>query len=293
MNDQEVTMVVRQSVEGARMDLTEERILGRGRAIRAGRRRRVAAGVTAVASAGAAAIAAAVFVPGSTAPATQQAQDTAYVVSHVSQALDALPTSVILFLRHTATGPRSEVTESWDRGDNDRTEIFDAGKPVSEHGFAGKGTTITSVDISYQDKTWSRSAGHFSTRSASASERAATAGTFTCVLASDSGIPDNAKMMAGILRTLVSCGTLKADGTAPLGGATAIRLTMPGTPAAAGTIITWYVNPATYLPIHETVTQRGFLLSSLDFQWLPPTAANLARLSLPAAPQGFTRIPMP
>jgi hypothetical protein len=303
MNDQELTAAVRQSVEGARMDVPEEQITSRGRAIRATRRRRMAAGVTAAATAGAAAIAAAVFVPGSAAPAVfvpgsaapavQQAQDTAYVISHVTQALDTVPTSSILFLRHNATGPGSEVTESWDRGANDRTEVFSAGQLISEHGFTSTGTKITSVNISYQNKTWSRSAGHLSTRPASSSERAAAVGTFTCALANDSGIPDNAKMMAGILRTLVSCGTLKADGTATVGGATAIRLTMPGTPASARTTITWYVNPATYLPIHETVTQQGTLLSSLDFQWLPPTAANRARLSLPAAPQGFAQVAMP
>jgi hypothetical protein len=293
MNDQELTAAVRQSVEGARMDVPEEQITSRGRAIRATRRRRVTAGVTAVAAAGAAAIAAAAFVPGSAAPAVQQAQDTAYVISHVSQALDTMPTSAILFLRDTPIGPGSEVSESWDRGANDRTEVFSAGRLVAEHGFTSTGTAITSVDISYRDKTWSRSAGHLSTRPASASERAAAAGTFTCALAKDSGIPDNAKMMAAILRTLVSCGTLKTDGTATVGGANAIRLTMPGTPASASTTITWYVSPATYLPIQETVTQRGTLLSTLDFQWLPPTAANLARLSLPAAPQGFAQVAMP
>lgn len=79
---------------------------------------------------------------------------------------------------------------------------------------------------------------------------------------------------------------LKADGTATVDGVTAIRLTEP---TNDGVTASWYVNPATYLPIRRTVTQRGVLLSTVAFQWLPRTAANLARLSLPVAPRGFAQ----
>jgi DNA-directed RNA polymerase specialized sigma24 family protein len=70
---------------------------------RRARRARATAALTTLPLA-AAAIAAAVFLPR---PATRHAQDTAYVVSHVAQALDAVPASTIFFgwrhIRRTVT----------------------------------------------------------------------------------------------------------------------------------------------------------------------------------------------
>jgi hypothetical protein len=283
MNDQELTATVRQSVEGARMEVPEEQITSRGRAIRAARRRRLAAGVTAIATAGAVAIAAALILPGGS--ATPAAQDTAYVVSHATQALTAVPASTIFFMQSTTTRPGSEVTDRWERGLQTRVEEFASGQLVSDRGSAFTSTTRTSVQINYRDRTWSRSAFHFGKPSAAAP--AGAQGSFTCDSANEIfGIPDNPSLMAASLRSWESCGWLKADGTATVGGVTAIRLT---TATDGGFTTTWYVSPATYLPIRETVTRRGILLSTLDFQWLPPTAANLAKLALPAVPPGFTQ----
>jgi RNA polymerase sigma-70 factor (ECF subfamily) len=112
--------------------------------------------------------------------------------------------------------------------------------------------------------------------------------TIPCGSADDAiGISVNAKAIADQLRSRESCGLLKADGTATVGGVTAIRLTEP---TNDGVTASWYVNSATYLPIRRTVTQRGVLLSTDAFQWLPRTAANLARLSLPVAPRGFAQV---
>jgi hypothetical protein len=287
MNDHELTSAVRQSVEGARMDVPEEKITSRGRAIRA-TRRRLAAGATAIASAGAAAIATTLVLPG---PAAPPAQDTAYIVSHATQALDAVPAGAIFYMKLTPTLPGAEASETWQRGLSVRTELFASGQLVSETGSAVTSTTKTSVDISYPNKTWSRSALRVVAPSApSAAANARADGTFTCDSANKTfGIPDNASMMAASLRSWESCGWLKADGTATVGGVTAIRLTMP---ADGSSTTTWYVSPATYLPIRRTVTRDGTLLSTLDFEWLAPTAANLASLSLPAAPHGFTEVPM-
>ncbi len=275
---------VRQSVEGAHMDVPEEQVTSRGRAIRATRRRRVAAGVTAIAAAGAAAVAAALILPDPAAPA---AQDTAYVVSHATQALTAVPAGTIFFMQSSTTRPGPEVRDTWARGSQLRVEEFASGQLVSESGFAVTSTTRTTFQISYRDRTWSRASRHLGTPSApSAAAQAGAQGAFTCDSANESGIPDNASMMAALLHSWESCGWLKADSTAAVGGVTAIRLT---TPTDGGFTTTWYVSPATYLPIRETVTRWGTLLSTLDFQWLPPTTANLAKLDLPAVPRGFTR----
>lgn len=288
MNDHELTTLLQKSVAAARMSVPEEQITGRGRAIRTGHRRRVAAGVTAAVSAGAAAIAAVAFLPGSAAPAPRHAQDTAYVISHVTHALDAVPASTIFFMRMTI-GPHSAVTDTWARGARMRTErMTPAGHLVFESGFAATSTTVTTVNVNYLGKTWSRSARGVSPLS-SAAAKARAAASSACNSPNGFAITDNASNMAASLRSWVSCGSLKADGTASIGGVTAIKLTT----LMNGVTYTWYVSPATYLPTRMTTTRPGILLAQEDFQWLPPTTANLAQLNLPAAPRGFTQVSMP
>jgi hypothetical protein len=287
MNDQELTIAVRRSVAGAHMDVPEEQITSRGRAIRTGRRRRVAAGVTAVASAAMAAIAAAVFLPGAAAPAVQQAQDTAYVTSHVTQSLDAVSPSTILYTQDTSG---SAVTLMWHRGSQGRQEAFMAGKLQFDVGYALNGTTLKTAHVDYTDKTWWRSTGPLG-RPSSIAPWGVAAGDDTCAGAesSESGIFQSANLMVVELRILVSCGTLKADGTATVDGVPAIKLTGPTT---QGSTVTWYVSSATYLPISKTIAYPDSVLS-IDMQWLAPTAANLANLDLPTAPRGFTQVPPP
>ena len=124
MNDQDLTTALRKSVEGACMSVPEEQITSRSRAIRAARRRRVAAGATAAVSAGVAAVAATALLP---APAAPAAQDTAYVVSHVARALDAVPSGSVFHLR-SAIG-NSAVTDMWAMGTSSRIQRTTPGWP--------------------------------------------------------------------------------------------------------------------------------------------------------------------
>jgi hypothetical protein len=240
------------------------------------RRARVTAALTTLPVA-AAAVAAAVVLSGPAAPAAQQAQDTAYVASHVTQALDAVPASTIMYMQIT-WALHSVVNDRWASGRRLRTETFRAGQLVSESASTGTNTS-TSVNVNYRDRTWSRSTeslGPFS----------ATAPAMSCANAGDQPIYANPSWMAAEIRTIVSCGLLKADGTATAGGVTAIRL------ASKDNSATWYVSPATYLPIRITTTQpgTGTLILQIDFQWLPPTTANLAKMNLPVPPAGFTQV---
>jgi hypothetical protein len=277
MSDQELTTAVRESVSGARMNVPAEQIASRGRAIHVAHRRRVAAGVTAAVSAGAAAIAAAIVLPGPPAPATQ---DTAYVVSHVNQALDAVPADTIMFSRFDNG---SGETYEWANGHETRSEAFTAtGQLTYEIGWAHTGTAITSVTIDYKDRTWWRSVTSVPVGTPSAKASAASSVCADHFL----GVFPDVSATAAEFRAEVSCGHLKADGTATVGGVTAIKLT-----DAADAGFVWYVSSTTYLPIRATLAQPdGRFFWQQDFQWLPPTTANLANLSLPTPPQGFTRV---
>jgi hypothetical protein len=246
----------------------------------------VAAGVIAVVSAGAAAIAAVAVLPGTARPAAQHAQDTAYVVSHAAQALDAVPAGTVFYMRQAIVS-QPTVIETWARGPAQRIEkVTPAGQVVSESGTVVAGTTITSVQVSYQHKTWARSSGHLGRLPAAAKGSAAV----SCDVARTGfPIPENASGLAASLRTWASCGALKASGTATIGGVTAIRLTH----VLNGVTYSWYVSPATYLPFRMTTSRPGILLVQDDYRWLQPTTVNLAMLSLPAAPHGFTKVSMP
>jgi hypothetical protein len=279
MTDQELTTAVRKSVNGARMSVPEEQIASRGRAIRAGRRRRLAAGVTAAMSAGAAAIAAAVFLlPGPAAPATQ---DTAYVVSHATQALDAVPAGTIVQVRQDATS--LGVTKIWAGDGKLRIERFTrAGKLSSDFGSSTTRTAFTQVTVNYSDKTWARASGP--------PVASPTTPSFTCAsVSAEFGIYVNPSREAAWLRTAVSCGTLKADGTATVDGVSAIKLVMASV-KVKGASLTLYVSPKTYLPVRLMSISAGHShVMQADYQWLPPTTANLAKLDLPAVPRGFTQ----
>ena len=197
-------------------------------------------------------------------------------------ALDAVPASTILYTQVT-WALQSVVTDRWASGQQMRTEVFSAGQLVSDSASTGT-STLTSVYVDYRDRTWSRSTGSVGPLSAKAP-------AVSCSNAGDRVQPifSNPSWVAAEFRTLVSCGLLKADGTATAGGVTAIRLAMSGD---GGYTAIWYVSPATYLPIRLTITRAGTgtLVLQADYQWLPPTTANLAKLNLPVPPAGFTQL---
>lgn len=255
------------------------------------RRRAGARAIAAAATAAAAGVAATVFLARPAAPATPT---TGYVVSHLTQALDAMPASTVVFDRTTytppGTGPGSYPTDSWTSDGRMRQEIFtQAGRLVVDHGYVltddrhdRTQTTLTTVAVEYQTKTWWRSVG------AGPRRRRSRPVTPTCDTTRPNTIAFNPSAMAAAIRLEVSCGTLKADGTATIDGVTAIKLdaTMPHM------TMTYWVNPATYLPVRITVTRGpGIPAMQDDFQWLPPTAANLAKVNLPVPPPGFRQVP--
>lgn len=243
---------------------------------RRARRARITAALTALPVA-AAASAAAIVLPHQ--PSTPTAQDTAYVVSHVTQALDAMPADTVTY--RSTEEPNGNVIDSWFSSSGSRIEFLtQTGQPTADNVTTFTRTTSTSVHVNYQNKTWSRSVG---------AGYVAPAAHFTCAEASAVENFGNPSLMAAFLRTKVSCGDLKADGTATVNGVKTIKLSLTG--VKNGASATYYVNPQTYLPARFTVVfGPGKPATQEDFQWLAPTAANLAKLDLPAAPQGFTRV---
>ncbi len=232
-------------------------------------------------------MAATVILSGRARLATQtQTQTTAYVVSHVTQALDAMPADTIMFNRMTflppGQGPGYYARDVWATRGRSRFETFtQAGQLVMDAGSSITPTAWKTVLVDYQNKTWWRSA----------SPGIHLAGPvppikWTCSNTQPGTIVGNATDMAAQVRTAVSCDELKADGTGTVDGVTAVKLAGNW----GGATVTYWVNATTYLPVRMTMTWGYGLVRQIDLHWLPPTAANLAKLNLPVPPAGFTQV---
>jgi hypothetical protein len=87
------------------------------------------------------------------------------------------------------------------------------------------------------------------------------------------------------IRHQLSCGEYTVVGRQQVDGVDAIKL------SGDRGLETLWVDPATYLPV-RTIMGPPQGRSQADFQWIAPTPANLAQLSV-KVPAGFTRVPAP
>jgi hypothetical protein len=91
------------------------------------------------------------------------------------------------------------------------------------------------------------------------------------------------------LRTSIVNGDLKVVRKTELDGQPVLELTTRSKDASKGSTETWWVNPATYLPV-RTLTSDSEVTIQIDYGFLPPTPANIAEVKVPI-PAGFTRTP--
>jgi hypothetical protein len=289
---------------------------------------RPAAGMTAALAAGAVALAV-IEVPGLVHGGAQGgAVDTAYVLKQVDSALQAAGPGEIAQMTvtthpmaagstggphgvsHGAAGP-VVTAEEWSYGDQWR--------------FAGNGTSANPIldmgyspsagytEVSYKQRAWARSrelglpppglAGSPKSQPVPVSG-APVSGTPGCRQAVSGlswllhpglvGVSGTTGTLlpgtvASTLRNAVSCGTLAVTGRQPVDGIEAIELT--SRPGSAINETVW-VDPATYLPVRINVdlVPGAPTWQTVNITWLPATAQNLARLTVPV-PAGFRHIP--
>lgn len=285
MNDHDLITAMRESFTDVQSVTPVEQIVSRSRVIRT--RRRIPGAVAVVAVAAAAGTAAALIPSGPAKPAPVAKQTTAYVVSHVAKALDAMPGNTVVFTQRMTVPATDPLIETWaDEGDRSRMESFTlSGQPETASGitFSGPVTqltrTVTVVD--YQDKTWWRSASFYGNGNVPAT-------VWTCSNVGTDDLNWNPGEMAAQLRTELSCGDLKVAGSGTVGGVPAVELS--GDFNGSGTL-TYWVNATTYLPFRFTAAGGGPTFQ-MNLQWLPPTAANLAEVNV-VIPAGFTQVPPP
>lgn len=91
------------------------------------------------------------------------------------------------------------------------------------------------------------------------------------------------------LRESIANGDLTIVRTTRIDGQTVLELTTRPKDAAKGSTETWWVSPATYLPVRTLTTNSGVTIE-VDYGFLPPTPANLANVKV-TIPAGFTQTP--
>jgi hypothetical protein len=281
-----------------------------GLARRAWRNRRRRITTRAATAAGTAAVVAAAVAAAGTAGASRDTgtHTTAYVVRHAESALsEAVTANDIMYLRDT-DGTQETWFSSGPAGPASRTEIFSApGQLIYDIGT--NATTDTLTGVSYGTKTWER----FDVRGYPGPPRPAPPPTSCGQVGQPASLTfvmffTPATLAAGI-REALACGQYSNEGTQYVDGVDAIKLVSVLSwhwQAETFTITTTlWVDPASYLPVRwtqslwrQSMKTTGHEVHSLgyDIQWLPPTSANLAQLTVPI-PAGFRQaspgIPMP
>lgn len=259
-------------------------------------RRRNALAVAATGTAAAVAGAAAGFaLTAGTSGTAAPIETTAYVVSHVSSALaatDAIGYSTARFTGADAIGFLADRTVDWEFGDLSR-ELFESrtGQPLHDISNRPSGGAWAEIVVQYPERDWAR----------------ITIAKLFRPGASDLCDGDVLGLLGLGLRTAadwkdiiesgLTCGAFTVDGRQRVDGVDAIKLT--GRKTATGTTI--WVSPHSYLPVRLTERARadrtGPIRGStgtltVDFRWLAPTRANLAKLTAPI-PAGFHKVKYP
>jgi hypothetical protein len=269
------------------------------------RRRRAvrSAGGAAALTAGAAALAV-IMVPAAIGlgPGAGAAVDAAYVVKHVSSALNVAEPGDIAQMTITTTGtgfPGQAATttaEEWSYGNQWRAITYSSpGHPAYD-----EGTNASSVYtlVSYLTKTWARESGVGQPLPSgfTATKHGCTPAFTGVPLLFRFGLPGLGRTASSLpstvataLRTAVACGSLEAAGHQEVDGVNAIELK-----SRAGSFMpeTIWVNPSTYLPVRVVVQPSPGgpgLKQTADISWLPATTQNLAKLTVPV-PAGFRQV---
>ncbi len=268
------------------------------RKARRDRRRRIACRAGA-AFAAAAVVAAAVIVSNGTTGASRDSgtYTTAYVVRHVTSALDAVNEIASV---HLAAPPGMAPLDLWvhdgPRGLAYRAEYFD---PASGQLILEVGITATPAD--YQ--TWINVDPINGTWSRQSFQRPKPSGT-GCGTPLPTSLDSFPEIAAG-LREYLACGTLSYEGKQHVDGVNALKLVSVQNQRRGKTLTTLtttiWVDPATYLPVRVTYQDRFTTQGTrpmvsvpmrFDIRWLPPTSANLALLTV-RIPPGFTQVQPP
>lgn len=148
-------------------------------------------------------------------------------------------------------------------GEKTDSELIFTEPGGTQSGSAMTPVTTQVIDVQYGNRTWSDTTAQVAVQTETASLQA--------------------------LREAIANGQLTVVGTTELNGQTVLELTTRFKDAGKAGLQIWWVNPATYLPVRTLSIQSGVTIQ-VDYGFLPPTFANIAKLKV-TIPPGFTQTP--
>lgn len=274
--------------------------LPRGLAVRAYRRQRRRRITTwAAAAAGTAAVASAVaMVTVGAAPATStsgpQARTAAYVAHRVGVALDAVVAADDILYIHATDNSDNEWSYDVGQGFTHRIENYDFGHQWLEMEQIWTPAKSMSITVNYATKTWYRQESRPSLTGGNFKPPSPT--TSSCRQIVPFYMGETPTQLEAGIREALRCGQLLTAGPEQVGGVSTIKLVPSREVLKATGMITapttLWVNSSSYLPVRWQSEGRVASHTVYDIAWLPPTAANLARLTV-TAPPGFQRVAGP
>jgi hypothetical protein len=119
------------------------------------------------------------------------------------------------------------------------------------------------IDVEYGSRTWSVTSSHVAVQTETGDLQA--------------------------LRESIVNGKLTVVRKTVVDGQTVLELITRSKDSSKESAETWWVNPATWLPV-RTLTVNSAVSIQVDYGFLPPTPANIAKLKV-TIPAGFTRTP--
>jgi hypothetical protein len=225
----------------------------------------------------------------------------AYVVKEVQAALAATDANDGKVMYATTGGPIMVPTTSWAYRDGALDRIYGLhGQARLAIGYLISGDSATYTFVNYATHTWARYHQGIAGAPFLPDSLVGLALTPQCGASSSTPLGGTLSWPE-YLRSELACGVLHYAGHATVNGVRAIVLDRAPAVNAHGMKERLWVNAHTYLPIRAVVQEvpgraypmpgAGVLYrSTTDFQWLPPTQANLAKVAL-SIPAGFREVP--
>lgn len=263
-------------------------------------RRRTALAVAATGTAAAVAGATAGFALTAGGPGTGPIETTAYVVSRVNSALAATHTIGYAISRLTGPGTPAALngpTEVWQFGERTRTLAETAADQLAyDSSSRPQGHGWVLVGVNYRSRTWW-------SLTLPPLAFGPVKGTAPCGEGAPGLIGADAKTAADwrrVIETGLTCGAFTVVGRQRIDGVDAIKLA--GHHSMSHTNL--WIDPRSYLPVRLVTRELtppaavgakwkpATMTLTIDFRWLSPTRANLAKLTAPIPP-GFHQVSFP
>ncbi len=158
---------------------------------------------------------------------------------------------------------KSDTEWTYTDGTGTRSGSFSIVIAGSQSGSIATGAKTEMIDVQYGNRTWPDTTSNW-------------------------GFPPEMGSLQS-LRESIEKGKFPGARKTELNGRTVLELTSPANRNGTEPTTTWWVDPATYLPVRMLIEGQG-MTYQVDYGFLQPTPANIAHLRV-TIPAGFTRTP--